>query len=637
MLTPEQFIVATGKLTEIVDKQERVIFASKNNDFKQGVSVAGSLLEMKKNLERNLSILVVGRCCSGKSTFLNAMIGKVLLPAKSTPTAAVIGEIQYADESGTTFYDEVQKALPYERIVIKYPLHICKMGIEFVDVPGLDEPIYHDSIMLNYLLTTDVVLYCINSQNAFSVRDKVEIERLRALGHKSMIFVLTYFDMLERNDKMTGRHDAEDTCRHYIDTLSPYTDLGVDGVFFVGSLLALAGKVKGNKEMLEASHLPPLEKRLEQILFNERGRLKLIKAVYSAKNINREVGAYLADVIELGKQDKAKLAVIKVNEAQCNLDKAREKAGLISVSFSDGINELIKGTEERIRTFFISEVLPDIEIWINEYVPSGEEAISVRHPKCSSRDFARTFSEDCMKFFQSKIETVISSWCSDELIPGYIEPKLESLVNRQCRMISAYETNLQNVRKSLSMSIIPDEQESSGTNRILSAIAGNLLLNPAVTITGGMLGWSVLLPTLISSIVANIILYIVAYFTGPVRGVTIIITDIVALIVRNTFDGDNIESKVRKRIALVLKTEIAKHQEEFVANVSSSIKDIVDKLKNAVDEELNNPISHYQSLLNEVRRSVNADGVTFKNGIVNICRILKDNVAILRELEDLDK
>lgn len=663
MLTPQQFKEITNNLAEIVGKQERITSASLIDDSKQGISSKETLLEVRKRLlEDNLRVLVMGKFSSGKSTFLNAMMGKMLLPAKPTPTTAVIGEIQYADEPGATLYpkkgmlrtgdepfnikvedlakyividhsestrDEDKKPSPYEKIVIKYPLHICKMGIEFVDSPGLDDPTCHDSITLNYLPIADAILYCMNSQSAFSARDKVEIERLRALGYKSIIFVLTYFDMLEQNDEMTGRHDAEDTRRHYINVLSPYTDLGADGIFFVGSLPALVGKVKGNKEMLEASHMPPLEKKLEQILFNERGRLKLIKAVYSTKKINRETGRYVADVIELGKQDKTNLAS-KLNDAQHNLDRAKEKANLISVNFSDGINELIRGTEDRTRIFFTTEVLPNVEDWINGYVPSDDESISVWHPKRSGR----AFSEGCMKSFQSKLETVISSWCSEKLIPDYIEPKLRFLANQQNKSISAYETDLQNVRGSLSMSIMPDEPEISGINRILSAIAGVLLLNPAAAITGGSLGWRALVPTLISTIVANIILYIVAYFTGPIGWATIIIANIVVLIAGGAFGGGNIESKVKKKIATTVAAEITRHQEEFVANVSGSIKEIVYKLKNAVDEELNNPVNQYQSLLNEARKSVNAEGATLENRIVSMSMLLKDNIAVSDELED---
>lgn len=128
------------------------------------------------------------------------------------------------------------------------------------------------------------------------------------MGHKSIIFVMTYFDTLEQNDKMMGSHEADDTKQYYTRLLTPYTDLGADGIFFIGSLPALMGKINGDQNLLSASHIPPMEKRLEQILFNERGRLKLGKALHAARKANRDTSGFLTDTILLLQQDKSGLA-----------------------------------------------------------------------------------------------------------------------------------------------------------------------------------------------------------------------------------------------------------------------------------------------------------------------------------------
>ena len=103
-------------------------------------------------------------------------------------------------------------------------------------------------------------------QNAFSISDKTQIEYLRELGYKSIIFVLTYYDFLLYDDEMYGTNEADKTRAHYIERLSRYTDLKEEGVFFVGSLPALNAKLnKNNASMVCLSHLLELENRLKEL------------------------------------------------------------------------------------------------------------------------------------------------------------------------------------------------------------------------------------------------------------------------------------------------------------------------------------------------------------------------------------
>ena len=295
MFTPELYKEKSVNLSGIVGKQLNVTSASGIDDANQNSKPSEVLSEVKKRLqEGSLRVLVMGSFNAGKSTFLNALMGKNLLPTKVIPATAVISEIVYADEASATLYpkkgkgkgidkpfnvkiedlkdyilidhedpkeDEKKAENPYEKVIVKYPLNICKLGIEFVDSPGLNDPTCHDEITLSYLPTADAIVYCMNSQIAFTAFDKAEIEHLRALGYKSIIFVLTYFDVLEQQDMMTDGNNAETARKHYTNVLSPYTDLGPDGIFFVGSLPALMGKIKNDTSLLESSHLPKMEKK----------------------------------------------------------------------------------------------------------------------------------------------------------------------------------------------------------------------------------------------------------------------------------------------------------------------------------------------------------------------------------------
>ena len=434
MLTPEQFKQACGNLLGIVNQQTSITTKADLGDK----TVLTQLNDASRQLNDDmLRVLVMGKFSGGKSTFLNALMGQVLLPAKPTPTTAVIGEIVYADHAEAVLYpkpgysggtkpfnvgiedlgkyividhsapktDEEKKPNPFQKVVIKYPLSICKHGIMFIDSPGLDDPTCHDTITKDYLPSADAIVYCMNSSQAFSAADKAEIERLVALGYKSIIFVLTYFDVLQSNDEIMGTQGAEDARKHYTQILSKYTDLGASGIFFVGSLPALKAKKTGNQQLLEDSNFPSLEKRLEEILFNEKGRMKLLKALYSTRRVNRLTGQHINDMIDIANADKSGLSD-RIHEAQNNLNQARAKANEIFNSFKISSNNLVQGAKDRGRAFFLNTIIPSIPEWVEEFTPSDEQSISMWHPKRTGA----AFTEGCIKYVQGKIEAKMATW-----------------------------------------------------------------------------------------------------------------------------------------------------------------------------------------------------------------------------------
>lgn len=94
MITPDQFKRACGTLLGIVNKQSAISAQSNLGDK----SAMDSLSDASGQLnDDTLRVLVMGKFSSGKSTFLNALMGQKLLPAKPTPTTAVIGEIVYSE------------------------------------------------------------------------------------------------------------------------------------------------------------------------------------------------------------------------------------------------------------------------------------------------------------------------------------------------------------------------------------------------------------------------------------------------------------------------------------------------------------------------------------------------------------
>ena len=656
MISPEQFKNLCSKLSAIVQKQTNVSSKANLGDRNE----IESLEETGRQLDDDiLRVLVMGKFSSGKSTFLNALMGQKLLPAKPTPTTAVIGEICYGDKPEATLFpkngnktiiiptsdlpkyividhtetnsDTNKAPNPYKKLVIKYPLDVCKHGITFVDSPGLDDPTCHDAITQEYLPKADAIVYCMNVQQAFGAGDKIEIERLQAMGYKSIIFVLTYYDVLLYNDEMNGTNEADKTRTHYINKLSRYTDLGEKGIFFVGSLPALTAKLNGNEILLKKSNFLPLEKRLKEILFDEKGRMKLLKAIYATRRVNRATGQHLNDLIELANQDRTTLNT-RISAAERDLNQAQSKANEILSQFKIGANMLVSGAKDKGRAFFLTQILPNLGQWVDEFEPSEGQTISMWHPKASTS----AFTEGCIKHVKGRIETSIASWSEQELLNKYIVPRLEALTQQQEANLALYEEDLKKVRAKLNLNLdgdnIAEDNRAGNANRILSAIAG-ALLNPASLVTGAAFGWKGLVASLGTTLVGGVILAVIGMFT-PVGLPALIITWILSAIAGGTIVGSGMEGKIRKAISEKMRDELSKQQEVLASNIGQAVEDVINKIQEAISKGLNTPVNKYKKLFDEAHSNADSEDSSIQSRISLYVELRKDNSKIISEIDD---
>src|SRR5271157_2180299 len=109
--------------------------------------------------EETLNVAILGRFKAGKSSFLNHLLGRQLLPVGAIPVTAVVTEIEYGphDRAEVVFKDGNTEQISPERIsafisetenpenfkrVVRVRLELSSMaqyrGIRFVDTPGLE-------------------------------------------------------------------------------------------------------------------------------------------------------------------------------------------------------------------------------------------------------------------------------------------------------------------------------------------------------------------------------------------------------------------------------------------------------------------------------------------------------------------
>lgn len=656
----EGFNLARTQLANMVEGQLSVVRYSDYDSVINTTEKPSVLLsETNKRLkDENLRVLVMGKFSSGKSTFLNGLLGRPLLPMKAIPTTAVIGEIRYRDtekivllpkkgkwEGGDAPFEisasELDKYItidhadggnkenPFEKVYINSPLAICRNGIEFVDSPGLDDPTCHDTVTKEYLPTADAIIYCMNSQAAYSAKDKDEIDQLRSMGYTSIIFVMTYFDVLQENDEMMGTNGAQELKAHMLKTLAPLTELGETGIFFVNSLAAIKGKMNHNAEMLQKSNFPIVEKRMEEILVNERGRIKIIRSLYQTKNINRKNGKYIADSITLA-NNRHSLIAQQLATARQALTQAQNKADFINQQVGNGVTDIAKIARDRGALYLISDLIPNVDNWVNEANP--EKGINLLHLKSSIKEY----TEAIIDHMKSKISSSMSSWCKDSLVRDCIESQFNNLLVSQKENLSSYQEDLSKVKVNLNLPIdgeqIGDKLSPSTASRVLSA-GGSLLIGDIFgAITGGVLGFKAMLTTLAAELTAGIILGIVSLFT-PVGLPALIIAAVLAALGSFTGNVMSIKSQVKKKIIVETKRVLSENKDKFSSEIFTAVKSTLSKIQIKIKDELDGPINEAQRLVNEANANMNSDGVAMQQKVRKLTQLKSTNDQLSADLD----
>ncbi|MGA3028788.1 MAG: dynamin family protein [Bryobacteraceae bacterium] len=167
--------------------------------------------------EQVLRIAVFGRFKAGKSTFLNNLIGRDLVPTGVTPVTSVITEVGYGprERAVVRFLDGHQEEISVDQIrpwvaeaenpenarqvatvLVDLPSLREYNGIRFVDTPGLDSVFAHNTeSSLNWLPNVGLALVAIGVDPPLSQQDVALIRKLYDFTPRVTV-LLTKLDVL---------------------------------------------------------------------------------------------------------------------------------------------------------------------------------------------------------------------------------------------------------------------------------------------------------------------------------------------------------------------------------------------------------------------------------------------------------
>ncbi|HVT14624.1 MAG TPA: dynamin family protein [Thermoanaerobaculia bacterium] len=216
-------------------------------------------------LDELFLLVVAGEFNSGKSAFINALLGSQVLEEGVTPTTSRVHVLRYGAEAGRAVASDGEAALD----VVSAPVELLR-EIHIVDTPGTNA-IHreHEAITRDFVPRSDLVLFVTSADRPFTESERAFLQSIREWG-KKIVLVVNKIDILEDSA------DVERIRAFIADHAHALLGFAPD-IFPVSARQALRAKGAGDPELLAVSRLPELERYVSATLDEkERLRLKLL-------------------------------------------------------------------------------------------------------------------------------------------------------------------------------------------------------------------------------------------------------------------------------------------------------------------------------------------------------------------------
>lgn len=255
-----------------------------------GPSGRAALVESIRQLDELFLLVIAGEFNSGKSAFINALLGQKLQPEGVTPTTDQIYLLRYG---------ETERRFPGENGVWVQTAPIELLGkLTVVDTPGTNAIVReHEALTAEFIPRSDLVLFVTSADRPFTESERAFLQQIRDWG-KKIVLVINKIDILD---------SAADLDQVLAFVTRSANDLvgDVAAVFPVSARLAQAAK-SGQPDKWAPSRFEALESYIRDTLDDEgRFRLKLLNPLgVGARLIREQLEQLKADLATLAEDGK---------------------------------------------------------------------------------------------------------------------------------------------------------------------------------------------------------------------------------------------------------------------------------------------------------------------------------------------
>ena len=221
-------------------------------------ALENKLARARDHLENLFSIVFIGEFSTGKSTIINALLGRNILPEGITPTTDKITIIRYGDKLEQSNGDG-QHFISVNEERLK--------GFFIVDTPGTNVTIeQHEKITQDFIPNADIVFFTIGAERAVTGSEAKLIRFVKEDWLKNMVFLLNKIDIADAGSELDGLIQHTEGELQRIFRIKPF-------LIPISAKFAQSAKALSDEELYARSGI----KRVEDYIFNTLGEQERIK------------------------------------------------------------------------------------------------------------------------------------------------------------------------------------------------------------------------------------------------------------------------------------------------------------------------------------------------------------------------
>jgi Dynamin family len=464
----------------------------------------------------NFHIILTGRFKNGKSTLMNALLGRTTrpvpelrvgqgpMPVGELPCTATLTSIQYAERpwirawnfdgssqewslekyqrEGTVRDNESDTREFFGKIrefEMGFPAELCQAGVTLIDSPGTDDIPERTEVTRHAIGKCDAAIVVYRSDVLAGEDERKFVEQTLTNSGTRVFTVINLQDGRALDERFKGF-----VWRRLV------TDFGGTGpvdfagrnIYFVDARQAEEGKQLADPQKMERSGLATFESKLGEFLVNERQRVHIdrflksadISAVTIEQQIRQRQSALQAD------SEQLRAALESIQPQLADIRRRYERLPEIFRRYRDQCQRDIRAGFGLV-VLRLRQTLP--EKLKEENLPS-DTGLAITHQK--------ELAAEAYAFCEKEISEQVLAWCNRSATEGdsaqaILAPSLEALLNELKEEVAAIERQFDEIQYEVTGWKL--EQKSEGRvigkqEQMWSTVLGLLLLRDFTMVTG---------------------------------------------------------------------------------------------------------------------------------------------------------
>ncbi|WP_327290029.1 dynamin family protein [Streptomyces sp. NBC_01198] len=439
------------KIRRVAEESARLTGGSDGDLRLQQLTRTGSALERE-----TFRIMVLGEFSSGKSTLINAMLGKNLLPAKANPATAFTTMLRWGETEKAELYRTADRrggptvvgieefkrevTLQFDAVgeprepafalaVVSQQLELLTNSVEIVDSAGVNESPERELVTLSFLEQVDAVVYVTDANRPFSTHETQHyLGHVLQLGHRDVFFVVNKFDHVPDDEQA----EVISRCRSTVAQVgAAYGGFSAVNVFFVSARDALRSRLDSDAELERASGIGSFERALELFCLQDAARVKLLRLAEYLRYNAVGLRGRLHNESSILDQSAERLRAM-LEQSQSTQDQLQHNVAQIR----EHIEEWIIDVEHRIRialTDFLVSLSEQVPGWTSQHSP-WLDALGQR----LTREGRETMVRKIFDGYRSILQRRMQIFCTETIEP-LIADHQEKLITRLDPLLREHE------------------------------------------------------------------------------------------------------------------------------------------------------------------------------------------------------